>query len=234
VSAVSTGGVVDATLGPIGAAAPKWFYDFQRPPPASFVTGSDPPSGTFSVSVGDGILHFSDTTLPADGGAFVGYGVEMSQVFSDVRVTGTLNPAGTTNNLLFLSARSDGHGDLYLAGIAFADGPTGERAGNLLIIKLAGGNHPIETVQSSDDSQGNQPPLTDLARSYFLQWDLVGNKLTARLFDVERGTQLLTVNYTDTGAAGPPYTAGFAGASAVSTGGVVDATFGPIGAGPVP
>jgi hypothetical protein len=233
-SAVSTGGVVDATFGPIGAAAPKWFYDFQTSPPASFVTGSDPPSGTFSVSVGGGVLHFSDTALPADGGAFVGHGAEMSQVFSDVRVTGTLNPAGTTNNLLFLNARSDGQGDLYLAGIAFADGPTGERAGSLVIIKLAGAINPLEVIQSSDDNQGNQPPLADLGSSYFLQWDLVGNQQTARVFDGEGGTQLLLVNYTDTGAAGPPYTVGFAGASAVSTGGVVDATFGPIGAGPIP
>src|SRR5689334_15033799 len=85
-------------------------------------------------------------------------------------------------------------------------------------------------VQSSDASQGNQPPLADLGRSYFLQWDLVGNQQTARVFDQPGGTQMLVVTYTDTGAKRPPYASGFVGASAVSSGGGVDAMFGPIGA----
>ena len=69
----------------------------------------------------------------------------------------------------------------------------------------------------------------DLGNSYFLQLDVVGNQLTARVFDVEGGTQLLIVNYTDTGVGGPPLESGVAGVSAVTlTGTGVDGSFGPL------
>ena len=143
-----------------------------------------------------------------------------------MRVTGTLNPSGTTSNQLNLKARADPQaGTTYAAGINFA-------AGVLQVTKLVG--RPVKIVLSTDDSQGNQPPLTDVARSYFLQFDVVGNHLTARVFDVEGGTQFLVVDYTDTGDGGLPLESGYAGVSVVSSGGLIDATFGPVGAGPLP
>ena len=159
----------------------------------------------------------------------LGTAFETSQVFTDVRLTGTLNPAGTTNNLLLLNARDDLDGNEYHAGIAFVDGPNGVRAGTLQIGKSRAGM-PVDFVQSSDDSQGNQPPLQNLATSYFVQWDLVGNQQTARVFDQEGGTQLLVVHYTDTDVGGLAYTSGFAGFIAVALVGPLDATFGPVGA----
>jgi hypothetical protein len=225
------------TLGMAWGAHADWFYDFQSAPPTSFVTGSGvagsgPPSATFLSSAGDGVLQFSDTLSPADGGAFGAFGIETSQVFTDVRLTGTLNPAGTTDNILNLT-RGDLAGNVYTAGFAFADGPNGERAANLQIAKIVGGG-PVKIVLSTDASQGSQPPLTDLARGYFLQFDIVGNQLTARLFDVEGGTQLLVVNYTDSGDGGPPLASGMAGVFALATGGLLGATFGPVGATAIP
>jgi len=140
-----------------------------------------------------------DTNPSAQGGARIGKGVETSVVFADVRLAGTLNPAGTTDNLVNLT-RGDLSGNNYTAGIDFA-------AGLLQVTKVFGGG-PVKIVLSTDDSQGNQPPLTDLASSYFLQFDVVGNHLTARVFDGKGGTQLLVVNYTDTGDAGPPLESG--------------------------
>jgi hypothetical protein len=216
------------TLGMAWEAHADWFYDFQTAPPASFVMGSGPPSGTFLSSAGDGVLRFSDTLLPAGGGARLGFGEDTSQIFTDVRVTGTLNPTGTTDNQLNLKARTDPQ-DVstgYAAGINFT-------TGTLQVTKLVG--QPIKMVLSTDDSQGNQPPLIDRARGYFLQFDVVGNHLTARVFDVKEGTQLLVVNYTDTGDGGPAFTSGLAGVTAVSTtGGLVDATFGPVSATSIP
>ena len=166
-----------------------------------------------------------DTIPSTQGGARIGTGVETSVVFADVRLTGTLNPTGTTANLVNLT-RGNLSGNTYTAGIDFA-------AGVLKVVKVVSG--PVKIVLSTDDSQGNQPPLTQLARSYFLQLDVVGNQLTARVFDVEGGTQLLIVYYTDTGVGGPPLAAGMAGVSAVSTtGGPVDGNFGPVGAEPLP
>src|SRR5207253_7931136 len=197
-----------------------WFSDFQTPLPPSFVVNSGPPSGTFSSTVDGGVLRLFDTKPSAQGGARIGTGIETSVVFADVRLTGTLNPAGTTANLVNLT-RGNLSGNTYTAGIDFA-------AGVLKVVKVVSG--PVKIVLSTDDSQGNQPPLTDLARSYFLQFDIVGNHLTARVFDVQGGMQLLVVNYTDTGDGGLALASGYAGVSVVSSGGVVDATFGPVGA----
>jgi len=217
------------TLGMAWGAHADWFYDFQTAPPPSFVTSSNPPSGTFSASAEDGVLHFSDTTPFTSGGPFVADGVETSQVFTDVRLTGTLNPAGTTNNLLLLAARQDSFGS-YVAGIAFGDIPgLGVTAGTLSITKNVFPNV-VEVVQSSDDSQGNQPALQNLATSYFLQWDLVGDQQTARVFDHEGGTQLLVVHYTDAGVGGLAQTSGVAGMVAIATVDTVDGTFGSVGA----
>lgn len=142
-----------------------------------------------------------------------------------MRVSGIVNPTGTTNNVLNLT-RGDLSGNVYGGGLDFS-------AGVLHVSKLIGATV-VETVLSTDAGQGNQPPLTELARSYFLQVDVIGNQVTARVFDVEGGTQLLIVNYTDTGVGGPPLTSGIAGVSAITTGGPVDATFGPVGAVPLP
>jgi hypothetical protein len=228
--AIATADTVDGTFGPVGAAAlTEWSYDFQTAPPSSFVTVSGPPSATFSSSVAGGVLRLFDTSPPAQGGAAIGIGFESSVVFDDVRVSGILNPTGTSNNLLNLLARFDLQANnVYPAGIDFG-------AGTLNVAKIVGGGAPVDLVLSTDDSQGNQPPLKDLARSYFLQLDVVGNQLTARVFDVEGGTQLLIVNYTDTGVGGPPLASGIAGVSALPlSGGPVDGNFGPVDAEPLP
>src|SRR5207245_10969297 len=49
----------------------QWFYDFQALPPASFETGSGPPSGTFSAMAGECISELTSTKQPAPGAAFV-------------------------------------------------------------------------------------------------------------------------------------------------------------------
>jgi hypothetical protein len=215
-------------LGLASRARADWLYSFQTAPPPSFITLSIPPSATFSSSVGGGILQLSDTRLPAVGGAALALGLETGETFTDVRVTGTLNPTGTTNNLLNLVARRNPViPNTYSSGIDFG-------AGFLQIVKVTGGMA-VESIRSTDASQGSQPLLANLARSYFLELDVVGNQLTSRVFDVAGGTQLLVVNYTDTGVVGgPPHASGLAGVSSESTGGRVDGSFGPVGARAIP
>jgi hypothetical protein len=77
-------------------------------------------------------------------------------------------------------------------------------------------DRPVQVVASTDASQGSQPPLLDLSRSYFLQADVVGNHVSGRLFDSPGGTQLLTLDYTDRGVGGPVITSGESGLSVVS------------------
>jgi hypothetical protein len=195
----------------IGPAAYAGFsYDFASPPPATFtstgMTVSGVHSATFSSSVSGGVLRISDSRHPDDDGAGIGFAVETSQVFTDVRASATLNPAGTSTNALSVLVR-DGPAGTYGAAVDF-------RTGILSIVKIEDG--PVDGVSSTDRDQGSQPALTDLARSYFLQVDAIGNTLTARLFDSPGGTQLRIVHYTDIGEGGPPLMSGFSGVSAVS------------------
>jgi hypothetical protein len=188
-------------------------YDFSTPPPATFIdtpsTLTGTPSAAYSSSVSGGVLRFGDSTHPNDGGAVITIAYETGQVFTDVRATATLNPAGTSNNILNVSVRgTPAAGNTYAVGVDFQDG-------TLLIGKIMG-DRPVDLVLSTDRGQGSQPPLTDLARSYFLQVDAIGNTVTARLFDSPGGAQLRLVNYTDTGSGGPAFTSGVSGLSALS------------------
>src|SRR5258708_26334850 len=92
------------TLGMAWGAHADWFYDFQTPPPPSFITGgptpAGPPSGTFSSTVDGGVLRFFDTNPPAEGGARIGIVVEPRVVFAEGRITVTLNPPERTDNQL--------------------------------------------------------------------------------------------------------------------------------------
>ena len=84
---------------------------------------------------------------------------------------------------------------------------------------------------------GGEIVACDSPRHLSLTWEMQGQVswLNVDLSPFQPGgTQLLVVTYTDTGAKRPPYASGFVGASAVSTGVVVDAMFGPIGAASIP
>jgi len=202
-------GLVAAMTCLSGQAAYAGFaYDFETQPPATFTITNALYSGasspTFSSSVSGGVLRFNDTTLPTDGGAIIGAALETSQVFTDVRASATLNPAGTSDNVLAVSVRNS---PATLSGYAVTFDFT---EGTLSVGKVMA-NRPVQVVASTDFSQGRQSPLTDLARSYFLQVDAVGNHLDARVFDSPGGAQLLTVNYTDTGVGGPAFKSGVSG-----------------------
>jgi hypothetical protein len=192
-----------------GSAAYGGFsYDFSTPPPATFksMTVGGVGSDTFSSGVSGGVFRLSDSTHPDDGGAGIGFAVETSQVFTDVRATATLNPAGTSNNALSVLVRHGPAGN-YSAGLDF-------RTGSMFIVKIVNG--PVDGASSSDPEQGSQDPLTDLARSYFIQVEAIGNHVNARLFGSPGGPQLRVVNYTDVGEGGPAVTSGFTGILAVS------------------
>lgn len=204
------------------SANADWFYDFETPLPPSFLTigltFEMTPSPTFSASVDGGFLTLIDPVSAAKGGTYSAIGAELSEKFSDVRVTGTVNVSGTTNNSLDLAARGNfATLSCYFAGIGF-------QSGNVFITKSIGGVQ-VDAVISNEPDQGSQPPLTKLDRSYFLQFDLVGNLLTARVFDHEGGKQLLVVNYTDTGIGGPVLTSGLSGVAAADNYMPIDGTF---------
>ncbi|MBM3237692.1 carboxypeptidase regulatory-like domain-containing protein [Candidatus Poribacteria bacterium] len=207
------------------SANADWFHDFEGPLPPSFITMGltlgGAPSPTFSASVDGGFLTLSDPVPADDGGSWEALGAELSEEFSNVRVTGTVNVNGKTANDAALLARGKlATLSCYSATIEFTSGV-------LYINKIIGGSS-VDAVFSNQPDQGSQPPLTELGRSYFLQFNLVGNLLTARVFDHKGGKQLLVVNYTDTGVVGPPFTSGLSGLGASAN--LVDDAYTPIDA----
>ena len=153
------------------------------------------------------------------GPGFGGIGRETSQILSDARMPGTLNAAGNSNDFLGLNLRSQAVGtSTYAARIEFSTG----RMAVFKIINFAA----AFTIFSDSPEQGSQPFLSDLDRSYFLQFDVIGNVLDARAYDQPGGSELLHVHYVDDqGIGGPPLPLGFAGVSAIREEGNLDGAF---------
>jgi hypothetical protein len=194
--------------------------DFESPLPASFAINQiGPPSATFSAGIEGGQLRFRDTQVNPHGPGFGGIGRDTSQVFANARMTGILNAAGNSNDFLGLNMRSQAIGtDTYAARIEFSTG----RMAVFKIVNFAA----AFTILSDSPEQGSQPLLSALDRSYFLQFDVVGNVLDARAFDQPGGSELLHVHYVDDqGLGGPPLPAGFAGVSAIREDGSLDGAF---------
>jgi hypothetical protein len=197
-----------------------WINDFESPLPASFAINQiGPPSGTFSAGIEDGLLRFRDPQVNMHGPGFGGIGRETSQVLSDARMSGTLNAAGNSNDFLGLNLRSQAVGtSTYAARIEFSTG----RMAVFKIVNFAA----AFTIFSDSPEQGSQPLLSDLDRSYFLQFDVIGNVLDARAFDQPGGSELLHVHYVDDqGLGGPPLPPGLAGVSAIREEGSLDGAF---------
>ena len=153
------------------------------------------------------------------GPGFGGIGRETSQVFDDARMSGILNAAGNSNDFLGLNIRSQAIGtSTYAARIEFSTG----RMAVFKIVNFAA----AFTIFSDSPEQGSQPLLSDLDRSYFVQFDVIGNVLDARAYDQPGGSELLHVHYVDDqGLGGPPLPPGFAGVSAIREEGSLDGAF---------
>ena len=204
-----------------GASAQgDWMNDFESPLPASFAINQiGPPSGTFSGGIEGGLLRFRDSQVNPHGPGFGGIGRETSQILDDARMSGILNAAGNSNDFLGLNIRSQAIGtNTYAARIEFNTG----RMAVFKIVNFAA----AFTIFSDSPGQGSQPLLSDLARSYFMQFEVIGNVLDARAYDQPGGSELLHVHYVDDqGLGGPPLPPGFAGVSAIREDGSLDGAF---------
>ena len=153
------------------------------------------------------------------GPGFGGIGRDTSQVLDDVRMSGILNALGNSNDNLGLSIRNQAMGNnTYGARIEF-------HSGRLAVFKIVN-FAPAFAIFSDSPGQGSQPLLSDLARSYFLQFEVIGNVLDARAYDQPGGSELLHVHYVDDqGLGGPPLPPGLAGVSAIREEGSLDGAF---------
>jgi len=202
-----------------GASAQgDWMNDFESPLPASFAINQiGPPSATFAAGIEDGLLRFRDPQINMHGPGRGGIGRETSQVLDDARMSGILNAAGDSNDFLGLSIRNQVT-STYGARIEF-------NSGRLAVFKIVNFT-PAFAALSDSLAQGSQPLLSDLARSYFVEFEVVGNVLDARAYDHAGGSELLHVHYVDDqGLGGPPLPPGFAGVSAIREEGSLDGAF---------
>jgi hypothetical protein len=209
-----------ATVACGGSAQGDWSNNFESPLPASFAINQiGPPSGTFSAGIDNGQLRFRDPQINVHGPGFGGVGRETSQIFDDARMSGILNAAGNSNDYLGLNIRNQALGtSTYGARIEF-------NIGRLAVFKVVN-FVPVLGILSDSPGQGSQPLLSDLARSYFVQFDVVGNVLDARAYDQPGGSELLHVHYVDDqGIGGPPLPPGYAGVSAIREEGSLDGAF---------
>ena len=202
------------------SAQADWMNDFESPLPASFTFNQiGPPSATFSAGIEGGLLRFRDPQVNMHGPGFGGIGRDTSQILEDVRMSGILNALGNSNDNLGLSIRNQAMGNnTYGARIEF-------HSGRLAVFKIVN-FAPAFAIFSDSPEQGSQPLLSDLDKSYFLQFEVIGNVLDARAYDVQGGSELLHVHYVDNqGLGGPPLPPGLAGVSAIREEGSLDGAF---------
>jgi hypothetical protein len=210
--------VVGCAAGWGATAQGDWMNDFESPLPASFaISQIGPPSATFSAGIENGLLRFCDPQINVHGPGFGGVGVETSQILDDARMSGILNATGNSDDFLGLNIRSQVSGT-YGARIEF-------NSGRLAVFKVVN-FVPAFGILSDSPGQGGQPLLSDLARSYFVEFQVIGNVLDARAYDQAGGNELLHVHYVDDqGIGGPPLPPGFAGVSAIREEGSLDGAF---------
>ncbi len=140
----------------------------------------------FSDAIVNSQLQMADTNAAAAGGAVNAFGVVLEN-FTDVQVTGTLNPNGNSasSDTIALIARGNiGNGQFYGAELSFEDG-------NFIIFRndgLDGSGEDLATV--------NIASLTN-ATSVFVDFRLVGSSLTADAYDAPGGNLLGSVATTD-------------------------------------
>lgn len=211
-----------------GASA-NWSYDFNSgslPAYPFFTTVAVPPGdvATYVPSAAGGYLRMEDTRALSAGGGGTAVAGNLAQSFSDVRVAAILNPtSSTSSNQSGVLARGNfSTGAAYSAGFNFYYG-----------ILFVARNDPVagNTVIKSSDL--GQLPIAPTNRSYYIQLDVVGNSLSAKLFDAPGGSQLLWASWTDT--TGSPFASGNAGVFAQTFGtGRINETFDDISAAVIP
>lgn len=196
--------VVSILIGLTNGANADWFNDFNDGQvPADWVFDSPPIFPAASSGVADassGYLTIAESVSFEQGGTPVLRGVNTSEAFSDVRVSATIHLDPTLGSIMGLEARDTGL-NAYLMGVEFAP------SADMGTVSLGRGGPPGGMFLYSHTDFG-VPTRLDIEASYYLEFDVVGNQLTGRVFDVPGGNELISISYTDPN---PREGTGFAG-----------------------
>ncbi len=158
------------------------------------VDGGGLPSASFSGGVVNDQLVLADPNAAASGGAGAGFGV-VGEIFSDVRMTGIINPNGdlaSSGTVTLLARGNPLEAKFYAAEINYTNG-------ELIIFRNDG-------LGSTTNIADVTIPNLTAADSVFLDFLLVGDSLSAKAYDAPQGNLLGEVSVTDN-----TYTGGLSG-----------------------
>ena len=202
-----------------------WFHDFNNGQiPDSFeisIPPVFPQSSTWSADASEGYLRLSESRSPAlePPGTPVLVALETSEMFKDVRVSGTVNLDPSLGTFLGLQANNIGLGS-YLFSLEIA--PSADEGTAWLAQTGMNG-----ITQWGSKRDFGIPTTLDVNESYYLEFDVVRDQLTGRVYDAPGGTELINITqtapnpFTEPGFAGV-YTDTAVGFEHVPTGGTFD------------
>lgn len=175
----------------VTAARADWFHDFDngipetwqfRPPPNTPNSDSD----TWTATLESGYLRLAEGRAPNDGGAAVIVSRDLSETFTDVRVSADVNFDPSVGKFMGLTVENDN--GAYLLGLETAPS---DQEGTLWLGHVGSGL----TFWGSDLDFGI-PTRLDTDLSYHVQLDVLGDVLTGRVFDEQGGTELISISQT--------------------------------------
>jgi len=181
-----------------------WFHDFndgQLPAEWEFdAPPIFPPASSGVADASSGYLTIAESVSFDQGGTPVVRGLNTSEVFANVRVSGMIHLDPDLGTYMGLTARDTGP-NAYIFGVEFAP------SADMGTISLGRGGPPGTMILYSHTDFGI-PTRLDIEASYFLEFDVVGDRLTGRVLDAPGGNELISISYTDPN---PIMGTGFAG-----------------------
>ncbi len=138
-------------------------------------------------------LVLTASATPGDGGAQTGFGVVITEIFSDVRMTGVINPGGDVNindTVGLLIRGNTVNQTFYMAEVNYS-------SGNLIIFR----NNPAFPGGSADLATAPIPNL-DLDESVYVEIEAIGSQLEVWAYaDATKSTLRATTSVEDTSEA---------------------------------
>lgn len=162
-----------------GGLQQAWTFD-------SLSQGTLTSSSTFSGLGTSNRLQLSDSTSALNNGALYGFGVVETESFTDVAVSGTINPGKSSfiSQTHMLIARADlADSTYYAAGINV-------QLNDLMVYRSDGPG--MTTTLSSAPVAG-----LSFTEDYYIDFVLEGDELTATLYDQSGGNEIESVTAVD-------------------------------------
>ena len=192
--------IIAVILVPANGALADWFHDFNDGSvPASLVLFNPPglpPSPTVVLDASSGYLTIADPLPASEGGAIAVGAREESEIFRDVRVSGSVNLDPAHRFGMGVVARNSPDG-AYIFIVNFIPGSADE--GRAVLLRADG--RPSTTPEELAKSETQ----VDIDSSYVLQLDVVADQLTANVLDATGSVELISLSYFDPMPLAPGY-----------------------------